>query len=141
TFDSLNCSVTFPLVADPRNGLVTVPDVPGAVWTNAPPDLLLSPPADPPAVERLTFELWTREEGVALGRLSDLGFAPGHPRYWDDLPRDSELFPPVEDLIVEGARPRPLWVDARHPRFALAGPHADVQFYVPSGMQLLPELF
>ena len=49
--------------------------------------------------ERLTFDLhadlvlerWPGQGNTYPIRLSDLGFAPAHPRYWGSLPSDDQL--------------------------------------------------
>ena len=72
--------------------------------------------------ERLTFELWVRQADGALIRLRDLGFVPGHPRYWRDLPTDAQLYGTTDrfgalgPVLTEGP-----WADAINPRFSLSG--------------------
>ena len=67
----------------------------------------------PLAAARLEFELIVESPQAGVQRLAALGFSPGHPRYWADLPTDDELF--------SNPQPVGLAVDAGTPRFALAG--------------------
>jgi hypothetical protein len=83
-------------------------------WLPAPPpDVAVLPGT--PAVERLTFDLTVRAEGQPPLRMAGLGFAPGHRRYWADLPADAELFADPAAALSG------LWADAAAPRFPLAG--------------------
>jgi hypothetical protein len=98
---------------------------------SAPPAHL---PADP-TVERLTFDLWARQEADYPARLSGLGFAAGHPTFWGDLPTDLELY---------GANPpdTPLVSEATSRRFPLAGVEpAAAAFSFPLAMALFPDVF
>jgi hypothetical protein len=95
-----------------------------ASWSATPPGTL---PVSVPAVERLTFDLLARRGLAAPLRLRDLGFAPGHPRYWRGLPTDEELW-----------RDPSLWPEATRPRFPLAPQGSDDPRYVPVGMAALP---
>jgi hypothetical protein len=67
--------------------------------STAPP--LVGSPLDVMSAELVTFELAVREGADRSWRLSDLGFAPNHPRYWGALPTDDarfqNKFPRVED--------------------------------------------
>ncbi len=72
-----------------------------------------------PVAERLTFQLVTRRELSELASLADLGFAPGHPRFWGDLPSDETLFGLLRDEVH--APLSDLWRAALAPRFPLAG--------------------
>jgi hypothetical protein len=80
----------------------------------------------------LTFELWTRDAIGQSVRLSDLGLAQGHARFWGDLPTDSALF---SSPVLAPAAQRGLARDVSHPRFPLAGPAADsVVLSLPLGV-------
>lgn len=79
-----------------------------------------------PRIEKLLFELHARRGDGEIQRLTGLGFAPQHPRYWNILPDDDTLFGlPDLDRAVEAARAgnfRALWGEASEPgRFPLAG--------------------
>lgn len=69
----------------------------------------------------LTFELWTCDASGQSVRLSDLGLAQGHARFWGDLPTDTALFSSTASIPVAQ---RGLARDVSHPRFPLAGPTA-----------------
>ena len=86
------------------------------------------------------FELWAMPEGAPTLRISNLGLAPGHPRYWDLLPTDATLYAPV-------VNPAPLpyaalSADIDHPRFPRAGSAATRRpagsIGLPLGMTTLP---
>ena len=96
--------------------------------------------------ERLTMDLFVQQDSQLL-TLTELGFAPSHPRYWAALPSDVELY--CADTLSD------FWAEAAHPRFPLAGedspkllelvinqqpqfPQAQ-DFYLPLGIQALPE--
>jgi len=67
-----------------------------------------------------------------LFSLTDLGFAPSHPRYWAGLPSDIDLY--------TNDKPPDLWTEAAHPRFPLAG--GDSQgWYLPLAVGALPQAF
>ncbi|RYD49925.1 MAG: hypothetical protein EOP60_12855 [Sphingomonadales bacterium] len=96
-----------------------------------------APAADPSAshfAERLTFELRVRRGETDALRLIDLGFAPAHPRFWNALPDDAQLFADKSDDAHQSLRDA-----AREPRFPLAGnPSFDAR-YIPIGMSALAE--
>lgn len=99
--------------------------------------------ASTPTAERLAFELRTRSTGTNPIRLTDLTFANSHPRCWNALPPDSELF--LEFSFAESLRSaeamdrEDLWQSAADPRTPIAGngiPGAD---FIPLLMPTLPE--
>ena len=61
-----------------------------------------------PGGDRLRLELWVRERRWTV-RLSDLGFAPGHPRFWGGCPATSSLRDRGTAAADRGRR------DASHP--------------------------
>ncbi|MBO0779034.1 MAG: hypothetical protein J2P37_09435 [Ktedonobacteraceae bacterium] len=90
--------------------------------------------------ERLNVELWVKQGDAYPERLSNLGFAPGHPNYWDALPTDQQLY---QDTT---AQPAPaqyagLWDAVRNPRFPLAGRNAGHSFSIPIAMPVQPDYF
>jgi hypothetical protein len=127
----------------------------------------LTPPdgstfADPtPYVEKLTFELWARTAQNAPLRLTELGFAPGQPRFWASLPNDEQLFTTnanittgdasFEDLLanpdylastslIADGPYADLWRDARSPRFPLAGVQPQAAF-LPLLLPVVPDVY
>jgi hypothetical protein len=88
------------------------------------------------AVERLTIELRVDLDGTDHRSLSDLGLAPGHPRYLGDLPTDEDLYA-VHDGEVDPPSPPPFWSAAASPRFPLAGgvPATGGTIFYPLGME------
>jgi Phage tail sheath C-terminal domain len=88
-------------------------------------------PLGNPAVERLTFDLTVRREAEPPLRLTGLGFAPAHPRYFGALPTDEALF---QEEPLDGWPE--LYRDARTPRFPLAA-NAGSARYLPYGMTAL----
>jgi hypothetical protein len=139
---------------DPRNALWFFVDTVTPVTTASPPlvprrgrlvtvtganvywDLEGSPPSAQglPVCERVTMDLFVQSDSQAWS-LTDLGFAPLHPRYWAGLPTDAVLFAldAPEGLAAEAAQPRfPLAVmDGAYP----------ADFYLPLGIGPLPEQF
>ena len=125
-------------IGSPLESFSSTVEVRGAGWwrlTEAPTDL-----SDLTAQgERLTFELWTRQGEKQMASLSDLGFAPSHPRGWDMLPTDEQLYPNPE---AAPAIQRPgLWDAANDPRYPLAGYGESATLYIPIGMAPLPTVF
>jgi hypothetical protein len=83
-------------------------------------------------VERLTFTLEVRDGEQAAWQLPNLGFAPGHPRYWGDLPTDADLYNPIPS---DPTKPPPnLWAVAAEPRFPLAARPGTSGIYFPLAM-------
>ncbi len=61
-------------------------------------------PDTPVEAERLTFDLLVSESGGKPGRLSDLGFAERHARYWGARPTDEQRYQEMRTLaFVAGA--------------------------------------
>ena len=88
-----------------------------------------------PAGERLTFELRVRRSEINSVRLVDLGFAPAHPRCWNALPNDEQLFAEILDDGVYEL----LWEEARELRFPLSGDGDRKVGFIPVGMSALTE--
>lgn len=124
---------------------------PGLWWSGTVPVPL---PAEQPLAEILTFELWVASGDQYPLRLSDLGLAQGHPRFWGDLPLDETLYD--ANPLVPRAVPPALWAEAAGlsgsssptggaaTRFPLAGPDAGSAsplFFFPLGMGALPEAY
>ncbi len=97
---------------------------------------LASPPlAGVPSVRRLTFELLAWEGDGLRARLSRLGFAAAHPRFWGGLPTDAGLLAaPPHGVPASG----PLARDAATPRFPFAGPDDPAPLYLPVAMPSAP---
>lgn len=130
-------------------------------WTRPSPQAPLAPPPDGlPAGERVRLELWARPAGGHPRRLSELGLAPGQPRYLGALPTDVELFavdePPLSvgeqtlrerlrALVGDGAEVasyhESLWREVANPRFGLAVDEGQGDLFLPLGLSVLPESF
>src|SRR5205085_2648101 len=112
-------------------------------------------PPSAPFIERLRFELAVRRGTADPTRMSDLAYAPDHPRFWSALPTDEEFFAdaltPFETR-ERAARARradfetkyaSLWQAVAQPRFPLAGRHkleaSDI--YFPLAMPALSDDF
>lgn len=110
---------------------------PGFWQMKGPPD---SVPAAASAVERLTFDLWVRQDDGYPVRWNGLGCVARHPSYWGALPDDVALYgndPSAADTDHAGLRRA-----AADPRFPLAGGVApDDAFSFPLGMALFPDSF
>jgi len=78
--------------------------------------------------EKITFDLTVRDASGRPLRLSALGFAPAHARYFGALPSDAALFASQPE-----ARWARLWADASSPRFPVSALFDDAR-YVPAGM-------
>lgn len=87
-------------------------------------------PTGTPVVERLRFELAVQHDDAPPVRLTELGFAPAHPRYWGALPDDADLYGATR---VDPARDE-LRRAAQVPRFALAGAGVAGVSYLPIAM-------
>jgi len=102
------------------------------------------------AGEVLRLELLTQSTGSGKAqhhRLSELGFAPGHTRYWGALPVDDALYNPApQDDVLYNPAPQidrsAFWQEAADPRFPLAGPDAvttsNAVFDLPLFLSVLP---
>jgi hypothetical protein len=91
--------------------------------------------------ERLTFELWVMQNEAYPIRLSNLGFVPEHPFYWDALPTDEQLYMHTETLSAQSATDvyAGLWSVASNPRFPLAGKYLENSFSIPLAMPVRPK--
>jgi len=101
---------------------------------------LSHPPAAPSGkatAYRLTFDLRVRGDSSVFG-LDNLGFAPGHPYFWGDLPADLDLYADPTSPIPAPA-PTALWTIAASPRFPLAGGMFTNSIFVPVGMSALAD--
>jgi len=131
-----DAELLIPVAADtPSIHDLSIPD--SSVWVTGAGAVLQADevgPGSPPGasvMERLTFELRVRG-GASLWRLDGLGFVPGHPRYWRDLPTDALLFSTDKTSWSELSRA------AANPRFPIGGPPAKLTFTIPLGMNPLP---
>lgn len=126
----------------------------GRVVLNDTPSISPPSPPESPRAERLTFELWTRQEDSYALHLSDLAFDARRPRFWGALPIDEQLYDvtrmPFTTTPVNLWQATPpnsaytaLWQAANWPRFPLAGlPVSSLSTsYIPVAMSPLPELF
>ena len=100
-------------------------------WSDHPP---ASASASHPTGERLTFELRVRRADTNAVRMIDFGFAPAHPRFWNALPNDAQLFASAIDDAYEA-----LWHEAGELRFPLAGDYDLTARFIPIGMSSLAE--
>jgi hypothetical protein len=115
-----------PLVASSQGRLVTVSGQKTYWQVSSPPSMSSSP-----VCERLTMDAFVQSD-TQVWSLTDLGFAPAHPRYWAALPIDVDLY--------NCASPEGLWAEAAHPRFPLSG--EDTQgYYLPIDVLALPQNF
>ena len=96
-------------------------------------------PVATPAGECLSFEIWVRQAEEYSVSLSDLGFAPGHERFWAQLPTDEEVYRPSESLTAENPATM-LWKQVGDLfRCPLAGPGPADEIYFPLLMPGLAE--
>ncbi|HET6438799.1 MAG TPA: hypothetical protein VFG59_12095 [Anaeromyxobacter sp.] len=98
-----------------------------------------APPAGDARAERVEFDLSVRRGAAVPLRLLALGFTSAHPRAWEALPADLDLFDeqgepvaaPIDD--VQAA----LKEEVRYPRFPLSGPgplpQDEAEFTFPVG--------
>jgi hypothetical protein len=108
-----------------------------------------------PVVERLAFEIWTRQDKLGQLRSGELGFAAASPLFWAALPSDAELYRGGEVRAVGGARKSErdnllqatedafagLRARAVAPRFPLAGRGAGEAVYLPIAMPIVPDVW
>jgi hypothetical protein len=93
-----------------------------------------------PNVEVVTFELRSQQSEKETLRLLDLGFTPGHPRYWNILPNDDAIFGSTE--LTADTNPTSytnLVQETQQPRFPLAGGPDATAVFLPIGMRALPD--
>jgi hypothetical protein len=110
-------------------------------WINPAVDESASPPVEltRPTGERLAFEFWVRRGEENAFRLRDLGFAPGQPRYWAELPADAQLYADASTAFPPELPT--LWREVTSPRFPLAGVKEERVFYFPLNISATPEHF
>lgn len=105
-------------------------------------------PVSRPTGAILTFELWVRRGDEYATRLPDLGFEPGHTRFWGDLPTDTKRCQAMDtgveagrtELAFEKKRVEVWRANAEAP-FPLAGNGANAPRYVPIAMPVIPGHF
>lgn len=82
---------------------------------------------------RLTFDLLVWRDHNLRTRLSGLGFAERHPRFWGRLPSDDAIF-----KLIHGRPQKPaagsLEAEVFDPRFPMAAPEATAGTWIPVGM-------
>jgi hypothetical protein len=97
--------------------------------------------------QQLTFALWWRLGGGQPSRVSGLGFAAAHPRYWAALPSDADWFADADAPREHGALARPsgdldpqqeLRSEAIEPRIPVAGAGGRDALFLPLTMGDLP---
>jgi hypothetical protein len=88
-----------------------------------------TPSSSLPKGERVTMDMFVQSDQGESWSLTDLGFAPNHPRYWASLPDDATLYG------MES--PAGLTAEAAHPRFPLAGP-GTARLFLPLNVGPLP---
>lgn len=76
-----------------------------------------------PRIRLLRFEIQAWNNAVLEQRLPDLAFHPAHPRFWGNLPSDTDLFADTAGLParIQHREIERLVVQASQPRFPLAG--------------------
>jgi len=86
-----------------------------------------------PVCEIVTMDLFVQSGAGDIWTLTQLGFAPAHPRYFGSLPDDATIYATIyaTDSLSGLAE------DAAHPRFPLAGPSAGT-FFLPIDAGPLP---
>ncbi|HTP08839.1 MAG TPA: hypothetical protein VMP08_11355 [Anaerolineae bacterium] len=106
------------------------------LWWMPTPSVL---PASIDLVERLSFELWTRQGQSEAQRLSDLTFDLRHSLCWDALPTDLDLYPEI--TAVPRQDYASLWKSAASPRFPLAGNETPQALFVPIALPVAPDFY
>jgi hypothetical protein len=110
-------------------------------WVARAPDVLPSLPL----AERLNLELRVRRGNEFAAQVDDLGFAEAHPRFWNALPADSDLYgePDFTDSLrrAKADAHETVWRAATTPRFELAGGATDAKLFLPLGIATLPKFF
>jgi hypothetical protein len=114
----------------------------GEAWwhLSSPPPV----PESPAGAARLNFDLWVRRSNEIVNRIEGLGLAEPHPRFWNALPVDIDLYRSSdlqESLRFAGAQPyEALWRSSMTPRLPLAGDRArNSSVFLPLCMRPLPE--
>lgn len=82
---------------------------------------------------RLTLELSVRRPDASPQRLSGLGFAVDHARWWNALPSDRDLFAAPEQ--VDRHPWAALWHECATPRWPLAGARSSGHLALPLGLE------
>jgi hypothetical protein len=93
-----------------------------------------------PVGERLSFELWARKGSDYALTLGELAFGASHPRYFGQLPTDTEAYDTDRTAPVNQPSEQ-LWQPVGEIRFPLAGVEGESVVYFPLGMAFLPEQF
>jgi hypothetical protein len=106
------------------------------LWQTSTPGVL---PSSIDLVERLSFELWTRQGQSDAQRLSDLTLDLRHPLCWDALPTDLKLYPDVNTVPRRDFAA--LWQAAANPRFPLAGSETPRALFVPIALPVTPDFY
>jgi hypothetical protein len=115
---------------------VTSVSGPAVRWLESAPAL----PSEAHFCERLTFELWVRKGEEFSVSLSDLGFEPGHKRFWGSLPTDAALY--QEEDHTPDPTATVLWRQLGDLfRFPLAGIAGANEVHFPLAMTPVPEKF
>ena len=110
-------------------------------WVVRAPDVL--PPL--PLAERINLELRVRRGNEFAAQVDNLGFAEAHPRFWNALPADADLYgePDFTGSLrrAKADAHEAVWRAATTPRFELAGGATDAKLFLPLGMATLPKFF
>lgn len=93
----------------------------------------ITEPHSKPQVQRISFELWLKQDANSLLKLKDLAFNSGHERFWGNLPTDELLYNftqhngtnKVQTNIVSG--------------FPVAGNNDSDSFYFPVFAMAFPQ--
>jgi hypothetical protein len=86
-------------------------------------------------IAELGFERWSGQANTYPMRLQKLGFGQAHPRYWGNLPVDTDLYVPPDEPVALTPETVALRNDVRTPRFPLAGSAEPGLMYLPLGIR------
>lgn len=89
--------------------------------------------------EILTLELWARQPGNPIAKLTGLGFDSNHDMYWGALPTDKDMYSNVPWDVTSNRTA--LNEAAAIPRFPLAGPGEDPSLCFPVAMPFIPTYY
>ena len=93
----------------------------------------------------INLELRVRRGNEFVAQVDDLGFAEAHPRFWNALPADADLYgePDFSGSLrrAKADAHEAVWRAATTPRFELAGGATDAEVFLPLGMATLPKFF